>query len=197
MQATQCPLPIKASIPLFSGCTSNSTTALSTDGVTQNSSISSLYANELAARHDLSAMFSGSVYSVISGMTVSVSGSYARVAAGLCNIGGFVELPASGSILINTSAMNYLWFGSDLTLVKTATITPPNSYSCFVGSVSGTTVSYDGVCYNYGGIPIRKTTDTVAPGDTPTSGTCFYTATTSGLYFYSGARYYKLADNTL
>lgn len=157
--------------------------------------------NQNALEIDYAIRAGSPLYGVIEGLGFSDSGLTLTVATGKATVDGIIELSvATGATL--TNATNRIWLKRDGTLEVRTDTTTPALPACYLGVViasAGAVTSYDlsGVLYHGSGLPRRRTGDTGAPSDTPTTTAQFLTRTVTGTYLWDGSAYFQLVGDHL
>ena len=202
LTSAQVPTPLAPTAPVLGpGNTGPFTTGM-TAGVSHS-------LNQLSAQALLLGQIGGGGYGIVSGLALSpTSGLNVAVAPGIALVDGLLELVASApygaQVLVPppytlpNNATSYVWLTQTGALVSATTLSPPAGARIFLGTVttlSGAVTGIDssGVLTARGGWFTRSTGDIGPPLDAPPA-LNLLTATTTGLYLWSGGAHTLLSQ---
>ena len=161
--------------------------------------------NHLALSSDLAYRYGGGFYALAVGYTLTAgAGLVLNVAAGTALIDGRVTMEIGTTLNLMDGhsgaapAGAYIWLSrAGALLVDYDTLVPPPGFQVFLGRVQTaagaiTQIDTSGVFGALGGLPIRRTVDAVTPTDTPPAGIAFLTISSTGMWFWTGAEYYRI-----
>lgn len=202
LAATACPTPISpAAVATLNA--ENGTPLVGEAWVAgQTSGLVSDF-NENGARLDLVSRFGGGAYAILKGLSLAyTTAGFIDIATGQAMVDGVRELTVMTQKAVTNSVRNYAWMQRSGVAICTTSTTPPSSPSVFLGSflVNGSgvcsSIDYSGVFYLMGGIPVRNTSDTTVPVDTPPATMMFlHLGTGTGkTWFWNGVSYLPWAS---
>lgn len=149
---------------------------------------------EMIGRHG------GGLYAIGRGMGLSIGiGLNVTVAAGHAVIDGPVLLTAATDVAVSDAITDgTIWLTQAGALSASTGLTPPAGNVCFLGfytSAGGLVTAVDEsgtIRLEQGNLPVRRTSDTGCPADTPPATVRFIAICTGGAFLWTGTEYANL-----
>lgn len=122
---------------------------------------------------------------------------------GRATIGGPVEAAAQSGVIALADGQNYLWVTSAGTVTaQLNTLAAPTAACAYRGRVTvaagvRTAIDVAGVLWRRGPHLWRFTADAGPPADSPPASLQFFSETLTGLYWWSGTRYFLVGNSAL